>query len=90
MEELIYSLQEGIIGRLWSHVCNGMNEPPRAAMREMALSWSKKEGPGWGPCGKGGQKVSAWHEELRNRRTEAMGSGGSQTSGLFGLHTESK
>jgi len=54
MEELIYSLQEGIIGRLRSHVYNHMNEPPRAAMREMALSWH--EGWGWDHMVKGGER----------------------------------
>lgn len=43
-----------------------------------------------GPCREGGETASAWHGELRNRRTGAWGSGGSQTSALFRLHTESK
>lgn len=30
MEELVYSLQEEITGRLSSHICNGMNEPPHS------------------------------------------------------------
>lgn len=39
---------------------------------------------GMGSCGKGGKG-----EELKNRRTEAIGTKGIQTSGLFGLHAES-
>lgn len=79
MEELIHSLQEGVIGRLWPHICHGMNERPRAATRKWhypGLTKGTRMSTGMGPSGKVGQKVSTWHKKLRNSRTEAMGSGG--------------
>lgn len=56
-----------------------MNEPPRAATGEMALAWQKEPGWGWDHVAGGGKG-----EELKNRRTEATGTRGIRTSGLFG------
>lgn len=53
MEELIYSLQKGVIGRVWSHMCNDTNEPPRAGMGETALEWQREAGWGWDHVARG-------------------------------------
>lgn len=75
MEEWVYSPQEEVTSRFWSHNCNGMNEPPRAAIREMALFWHNKEGPGW-------EKGQGWDHAMKRGNTWMPGTRKWWTRGL--------